>query len=63
MRKVETIAHDLNNLLTSITLFAEMLLMTADEKNPEYQSFIDLKKASDGALELAEELRGHCRAQ
>lgn len=51
------IVHDFNNLLTSISGFAQMDLMELEEGNPLHQDLLQIKIAADRGKELTQQLR------
>jgi len=50
------IAHDFNNLLTAINGYAELILLSLDEKDPIRADLAEIKKAGDRAALLTEQL-------
>ncbi len=55
------IAHDFNNLLTGIKGYAELALKTLNEDDPLFSDVREIKKASDRASALTEQLLAFSR--
>ena len=55
------IAHDFNNLLTAINGYAELILLSLDEKDPIRADLAEIKKAGSKAALLTEQLLSFSR--
>ena len=55
------IAHDFNNLLTAINGYAELILLSLDEKDPIRADLAEIKKAGSRAALLTEQLLAFSR--
>ncbi|MBA7529554.1 Sensor kinase CckA [subsurface metagenome] len=55
------IAHDFNNLLTVINGYAELILLSIDEKDPIHTDLVEIKKAGGRAALLTEQLLAFSR--
>ncbi|MBM3240707.1 PAS domain S-box protein [Candidatus Poribacteria bacterium] len=55
------IAHDFNNILTGIIGYASIMMMQMEASHPFYNAVKTIKKASDRAAELTEQLLGFAR--
>lgn len=55
------IAHDFNNLLTAINGYAELILLSLDEKDPIRSDLAEIKKAGGRAALLTEQLLAFSR--
>jgi len=55
------IAHDFNNLLTAINGYAELILLSLDEKDPIRADLAEIKKAGSRAAMLTEQLLAFSR--
>ena len=52
---VSTLAHDLNNVLTTVTTYADLLLISF-EAGPEFDDVLEIKKAALAGAELTRKL-------
>ena len=50
------VAHDLNNVLSGITSYPEMLLWNLDDANPMHKPLITIQKAGEKAAEIVQDL-------
>ena len=57
------VAHDFNNLLTIINAYSEFLLETLQESDPTRANLIEIRKASDRAAALTQQLLAFGRRQ
>ena len=57
------IAHDFNNMLTAISGFAQLLLLDLPEEGPEHESAEAIRRASDQAAALTQQLLTFSRRQ
>ena len=57
------VAHDFNNLLTIIIANSEMALMSIDQEHPANEELVEIKNASDRAVDLTRQLLAFARKQ
>jgi PAS domain S-box-containing protein len=57
------VAHDFNNILTAITGYAELLLLTLGDLDPRHKDIEEIKKASGRASGLTRQLLAFSRKQ
>jgi PAS domain S-box-containing protein len=57
------IAHDFNNILTAISGYTELILMSLDEQEPLYGDVMEIQKATERATNLTRQLLIFSRQQ
>lgn len=57
------IAHDFNNLLQVVTAHTEIMLSNCDEKAPEREQLLEVRKASERAASLTRQMLAYSRQQ
>ncbi len=57
------VAHDFNNILTTIRGYAELLLEQADDRDPAYEDLTEIRDAADRAAQLTAQLLAFSRRQ
>lgn len=57
------VAHDFNNLLTGMLGYSELMLARTPKDDPNYQSLFQIKKASESAASLTQQLLAFSRKQ
>lgn len=57
------ISHDFNNLLTAISGYGDLMLMSMEQDNPFYSNVSEILKATDRAAQLTHQLLAFSRQQ